>query len=160
MVMADLYGPLPKGRFGSAYILVIQDSFSKFVKFYDLKKATAQAAMIKFKHFTKIIKPKAVMTDNGRQFISDLWKNTLNELGIKSIHTTVRNPRPNTTERVNKEIGRLFRTYCHQNHRGWNTILPKLEELYNNTQYKSTSFTPNEILLCNKISFDSYILTC
>ncbi|KAI5635141.1 integrase core domain-containing protein [Phthorimaea operculella] len=77
LVCADLYGPLPKSSFGSAYILVIQDSFSKFVKMYDLKKATARAVVTKFKQFCQIIKPKVVMTDNGSQFISDLWRNTL-----------------------------------------------------------------------------------
>lgn len=157
LVMADLYGPLPKGQFGSAYILVIQDSFSKFVQFYDLQRATSRAVVGKVKQFITIIKTKTILTDNGSQFISDLWRNTLKDLGIKVIYTTVRNPRPNTTERVNKEIGRLFRTYCHSNHKGWVAVLPKLEELYNNTCHDTTGFTPCEILYgeSNKLTFDS-----
>ncbi|KAI5633930.1 integrase core domain-containing protein [Phthorimaea operculella] len=131
LVCADLYGPLPKSSFGSAYILVIQDSFSKFVKMYDLKKATARAVVTKFKQFCQIIKPKVVMTDNGSQFISDLWRNTLSEMGIKFIYTTIRNPRPNITEQT----------------------------LYNNTYHESTKFTPNEIVygLSNSLSFDTYL---
>lgn len=39
IVMADLYGPL------HSYILVIQDSFSKFVKLYDLTKASSRAVV-------------------------------------------------------------------------------------------------------------------
>lgn len=146
LVMADLYGPLPKGRFGAQYILVVQDSFSKFVKLFDLKKATAKAVLSKFKKFVSILKSKAVMTDNGSQFISDTWKTGVKALGLKTIYTTVRNPRPNTTERVNKELGRLFRTYCSNNHRGWATILPRIENLYNNTFHESTGFTPNEVV--------------
>lgn len=159
LVMADLYGPLPKGQYGSAFILVIQDSFSKFVQFYDLKRATARAVVGKVKQFISIIQMKTILTDNGSQFISDLWRNTLDELGIKVIYTTVRNPRPNTTERVNKEIGRLFRTYCHSNHKGWVSVLPKLEELYNNTCHDTTGFTPCEVLYgeSNKLTFDSYL---
>lgn len=45
IVMIDLYGPLPTGQYGNNYILVIQDSFSKFVKFYELRKATSQAVV-------------------------------------------------------------------------------------------------------------------
>ncbi|KAI5651331.1 integrase core domain-containing protein [Phthorimaea operculella] len=159
LVCADLYGPLPKSSFGSAYILVIQDSFSKFVKMYDLKKATARAVVTKFKQFCQIIKPKVVMTDNGSQFISDLWRNTLSEMGIKFIYTTIRNPRPNITERVNRELGRMFRTYCHKNHKGWNNYLKNIETLYNNTYHESTKFTPNEIVygLSNSLSFDTYL---
>lgn len=146
LVMADIYGPLPKGKFGASYILVIQDSFSKYVKFYDLKKASARAIIGKIKMYLKIIKAKSIMTDNGSQFISDLWKSSLSELGIKVLYTTVRNPRPNITERVNRELGRLFRTYCHASHNSWATLLPVLEKLYNNTHHTSTGFTPNEIL--------------
>lgn len=158
-VMADLYGPLPKGKYGSAYILVFQDSFSKFVKLYDLRRATAKAVISKLKNFIKFIKPKAIMTDNGSQFISDLWRKLLSELGIKALYTTVRNPRPNITERVNKELGRIFRTYCHNSHKSWNTILPKIELLYNNSFHNSTGFTPNEILYGkgNALSFDKYL---
>lgn len=156
LVMADLYGPLPKSRFGATYILVIQDSFSKFVKLYDLRKATARAVVTKLKHFTTIIKPKVVMTDNGSQFISMLWRNTLKDMGIKPIYTTVRNPRPNTTERVNKELGRLFRTYCYRNHKGWATLLPSIEKLYNNTYHESIGYTPLEVIsgISNTMSFD------
>lgn len=156
LVMADLYGPLPKGAMGYVYILVVQDSFSKFIKLFHLKRATAAAVVAAIKRFTKIIKPKAIMTDNGSQFISALWRSTLNELGIKAIYTTVRNPRPNTTERVNKELGRLFRTFCHEDHRTWVKYVPKIEELYNNTLHESTGYTPCEIMYgeSTKLTFD------
>lgn len=156
IVMADLYGPLPSGKFGMNYILVVQDSFSKFVKFYDLRKATAISVLTKVRKFFRIIKPRAIMTDNGSQFASRMWKEVMKEEGVRVIYTTVRNPRPNTTERVNKELGRLFRTYCRTNHKGWVDILPKLEVLYNNTYHESTGFTPCEILYSEptRLSFD------
>lgn len=98
LVMADLYGPLPTGKFGMNYILVIQDSFSKFVKLYDLKKATALSVLCKGKKFMNIINPKAIMTDNGSPFASRLWKDFMEKAGVRTIYTTVRNPRPNTTD--------------------------------------------------------------
>lgn len=161
LVMIDLYGPLPTGTFGMNYILVIQDSFSKFIKLYELRKATARAVLGKVKQYFNIIKPKAIMSDNGTQFISKLWKEYMLQRGVKVIYTTVRNPRPNTTERVNKELGRLFRTYCGTNHKGWVNILPKIEVLYNNTYHESTQFTPCEILYgeSTKLTFDSVLLS-
>ncbi|CAK1599216.1 unnamed protein product [Parnassius mnemosyne] len=159
IVMADLYGPLVSGTFGYTYIFVIQDSFSKFIKLYPLKQSTAKSVVTKVKHFVEIIKPKAIMTDNGKQFVSNHWKQSMRDLNIKPIYTTVRNPRPNTTERVNKELSRLFRTLCHTNHKDWALILPKLEELYNNSYHNSTGFTPCEILYgeSNEMSFDKVI---
>lgn len=87
-----------------------------------------------------------MMSDNGSQFTSRVWRDFMEQSGVKIIYTTVRNPRPNTTERVNRELGRLFRIFCAKKHTSWVAILPKLEELYNNTYHGSTGFTPCEIL--------------
>lgn len=159
LVMIDLYGPLPAGKFGMNYILVLQDSFSKFVKFFELKQATTRSVLGKTKKFFEIIKPKAIMSDNGSQFSSKTWKETMEYLGVRVVYTTVRNPRPNSVERVNKELGRLFRTYCRTNHKGWVSVLPKLEELYNNTYHDSIGFTPCEVMYGKsaEISFDKLI---
>lgn len=96
-----------------------------------------------------------MLSDNGSQFASKQWQDNMAKHGVKVLYTTVRNPRPNTTERVNKELGRLFRTYCRNNHCGWVSVLPKLENLYNNTYHESTGYTPCEIMYGNKteISF-------
>lgn len=157
LVMVDLYGPLPAGKFGMSFILVIQDSFSKFVKFYELRKATSRSVISKMKNFFSIIKPQTIMSDNGAQFASRLWKDSMQELGIKVIYTTVRNPRPNTTERVNKELGRLFRTYSSKSHKSWVSVLPKLEILYNNTFHESIKFTPCEVMYgeSTRLTFDN-----
>lgn len=159
LVMVDLYGPLPTGAFGMNYILVLQDTFSKFVKFYELRQATARSVIGRVKKFFEIIKPKAIMSDNGSQFASKTWKEFMEQKEVKVIYTTVRNPRPNTVERVNRELGRLFRTYCGTRHKSWVAALPKLEELYNNTLHGSTGFTPCEIMYgeSTKLSFDKYL---
>lgn len=159
LVMVDLYGPLPTGLFGMNYILVLQDSFSKFIKLYELRKATSNAVLGRVRKFFELIKPKAIMSDNGSQFTSRIWNETMQQEGVKVIHTTVRNPRPNTTERVNRELGRLFRTYCRTNHRGWVTVLPRIEELYNNTFHESTKYTPCEVMYGHptRLSIDANI---
>ncbi|KAI5645863.1 integrase core domain-containing protein [Phthorimaea operculella] len=109
LVMGDLYGPLPRAQSRYSYIFVLQDSFSKYIKLYGLSRATSRAVLKKLKEFVRIIKPKIVMTDNGRQFISMIWRTGLRELGIRALYTSIRNPRPNTTERVNKELSKYFR---------------------------------------------------
>lgn len=159
IVMTDLYGPLPTGKFGMNYILVVQDSFSKFAKFYALRKATTRAIISRIRHFNQIIKPKAILSDNGSQYTSKEWNKFLQEEGIRIIHTTVRNPRPNSVERLNREIGRLFRVYCGKNHKSWVSLLPQLEVLYNNTNHNSTGYTPCEIMYGRavELTFDKEI---
>lgn len=160
LVMADLYGPLPISRGGISHIFVIQDSFTKYIKLYGLKAATARAVVSRMRDFALTIKPKKVMTDRGRQFIGDVWRLGLRGIGVKTIYTSIRNPRPNTAEVVNKQLGKFFRIYCHEQHRSWGCWLKKIEELYNNTLHLSTGFTPNEVLSGNstQLSIDRSLI--
>lgn len=146
IVMVDWFGPLPKSRFGMQYVLVIQDAFSKYVQLYPTRIASTQTAIRCVCDYYETIQFKTIVSDNGSQFTSKLWYETLNKMGVRISHTTVRNPRPNCTERVNKELGRLMRTYCHRSHRSWGLILKNIETCYNNTIHASTGYTPIEIL--------------
>lgn len=146
LVFADLYGPLPSGMFGNKFIFVIQDSFSKFIKLYPLKRATGKSVVPCVKKFHTVINIAHIVTDNGAQFISRVWEDELSRLGIRLSHTSVRNPRPNSTERVNKELGRMFRTYCDKSHKSWVSLIPQIEDCYNKVIHTSTGYSPEEVL--------------
>lgn len=159
IVMIDWYGPLPSGQFGMQYILVIQDAFSKFIQLYPTKGATTRLAVKRVEEYNKIISIRTIVSDNGSQFTSRLWYEAMEGLGIRISHTTVRNPRPNCTERVNRELGRLLRTYCHRSHQGWVKILENIERCYNNTIHSSTGYSPSEILhgRSPRLELDNYL---
>ena len=145
-VFADLYGPLPTSRFGYKYLFVMQDSFSKYLKLYTLRKATSKGVLCHVKKYHSIIKIERVVTDNGTQFTSEVWTRGLSELEIEISHTTIRNPRPNCTERVNRELGRLFRCYSHNRHNSWADFVGRIEDTYNNLTHSATGFTPVQIV--------------
>jgi hypothetical protein len=44
-----------------------------------------------------------------------------------------------------RELGRLFRCYCSDNHASWSKWLPQLEEWFNTTCHESTGFAPYEL---------------
>lgn len=114
---------------GTHYILAILDIFSKYIKLYALKRATTTAILNKLEkgYITEIGKPEAILTDNGTQFTSSKWKNRLNELNITTCYTTAYHPQSNPVERYNREIGRLLRTYCNEQHSKWPNFLDKIE---------------------------------
>jgi hypothetical protein len=86
----DLYGPLPVGRGGVLYILVLLDVFSKYVKLYPLRAATTRACLNKVTghYINQVTKPKCVLSDNGTQFASPTWRKRLAELDISDFHLT------------------------------------------------------------------------
>ncbi|KAI5631574.1 hypothetical protein NE865_15721 [Phthorimaea operculella] len=53
----------------------------------------------------------------------------------------------------------MFRAYCHEKHGRWASVLPQIEELYNNTTHDSTGFTPCQIMYGKpvKMTFDKYL---
>ncbi|XP_023028732.2 retrovirus-related Pol polyprotein from transposon 17.6 [Leptinotarsa decemlineata] len=143
----DLMGPLPRARGGVTQLLVVVDAFSKYVCLYALKRATASAILncLLHKHFVRLSLPESILSDNGTQFTSQLWLNTLQEKGIKVRHTSVYYPQGNLTERHNREIGRIIRAFCHSAHTKWVSMLPKGEKWLNRSYSSSTGYTPEEL---------------
>lgn len=86
--------------------------------------------------------PKTVNSDHGVQFVSKVWQTRLSELGVVVTITSIYHPESNPAERVMRELGRLFRTYCHDNHAEWPHYVQYIEWVLNNTIHESTGFTP------------------
>ena len=147
LVTVDFYGPLPRARGGAEYVLVVLDAFSKLVRLYAMKRATAQMSVKKIieNYIPECGKTLRISSDNGTQFRSPKWKNTLEREGIKVIYSSIRHPQSNPTERVMREIGRLFRTYCNNRHTTWANHLKTIENILNITTHYSTECTPFEI---------------
>jgi hypothetical protein len=110
LVTVDYYGPLPASRSRVTYIFVVIDAFSKFVRLYPLRRAQAKISAKKIVYdFHRFIPVKVVVSDHGTQFQSPQWQDTLRSWSI-------RHPQSNPTERVMKELSRLFRIYCAEFH--------------------------------------------
>lgn len=124
----DLIGPLPRSRGGTTQLLVALDAFSKLVRLYALKRATAKSVLrcLIEKYFTELGIPNKILSDNGPQFSSHVFTNGLKDKGIQIVHTSQYYPHGNQVERANREIGRLLRAYCHGNHTGWVAMLDRM----------------------------------
>lgn len=146
LVAIDLYGPLPQSRGGVCYILVCLDVFTKFVALYPLKRATTISILNRLinNYIPSVIKPAVILCDHGSQFTSRSWYKTLTENGIRNRHTSIRHPQSNPSERVMRELGRLFRAYCHDRHTSWATFVPEISQWLNCTTHSGTGFTPYE----------------
>lgn len=87
-------------------------------------------------------KPKCILSDNGTQFRAKEWSKTLTEVGIKCKFISIYFPEGNLTERYNKEVGRMLRSYCHDKHTRWPTMLEFVERCLNNALNESTGYRP------------------
>ncbi|KAF4523986.1 hypothetical protein B566_EDAN013828 [Ephemera danica] len=90
-------------------------------------------------------KPRFVLSDNGTQFPALNWSKKLSAEDITARFTSKYNPQGNPCERVMRELGRLFRSYCNDCHTKWADSLPTIQFLLNVTTRSSTDMTPFEL---------------
>lgn len=147
LVTVDFFGSLPQSVGGVAYIFVVMDAYSKYVKLYAIKRETTRIALNKLfdKYIPEVGKPMKILSDNGTQFTSPLWSKTLQDANIKTVFCSIRHPQSNPTERIMRELGRLFRTLCSDSHTRWAKHLPEIEYYLNMTTHSSTGFSPHEL---------------
>lgn len=137
-ISIDLMGPLPTGRGGTHFILTVLDTFTKYIKLYALKKATKKAILKRIveDYIPSTGRPLTILSDNGTQFKTKIWEDTLREKGIETQFTTRYHPQANPVERYNQEIGKILRVYCNRQHTRWPMYLSQMEKWLNG--YKKT----------------------
>ena len=147
-VSADLLGPLPS----NAYIFVIVDYYSRYFEIaitnnISLEKITQLISQFCLTHGL----PISIHTDNGPQFISQHFKNSLSENGIVHRKTTPLWPQTNVeVERQNKSIMKRVRISQAEG-RDWKSELDKLLIMYRNTPNTITVVYPSQLLFGRKL---------
>lgn len=96
-VSMDIVGPLPTTSQNNSYILTIQDHLTKFSLPIPLKSSTAISVADAFlEHFICTFgTPKAILTDRGSNFMSNLIKRFTKKFKIKQFKTTAFYPQAN-----------------------------------------------------------------
>lgn len=85
--------------------------------------------------------PQNIVSDHGRQFIIKYCKLSLIKYKVKLSHTSIYHPQSFPADRVMRELGKMFRTYCHAKHSTWPQFVPYIDWTLNNIRHESTQHT-------------------
>ena len=109
------------------------DSFTRFTKLYPITKANTKTIvkLIKENCIKEVGLPISIISDHGTQFKGVKWQNAMKEIKIRTYKTSVYHPSSNPAERMLKEVGRLLRTYCHDQHLQWSEYVNQTEKFIN-----------------------------
>jgi len=126
-------------------LLVLIDRFSKWTELEPLRSATAESLKKAFREriITRYWVPKIVITDNGVQFASNIFKSFLAEMGTKQQFTAPYTPQENPTERANRTV--MIAQFAGQNQRNWDKKWPEIMQAVNTSVSESTGYTPSFI---------------
>ncbi|KAL0165523.1 hypothetical protein M9458_037367 [Cirrhinus mrigala] len=146
----DFATDLPPSK-GFTTILVVVDRFSKACKFVPLKglPTALETAEALFHHaFRHFGLPEDIVSDRRPQFISRVWREFFNLLGVSVSLSSGYHPQTNgQSERKIQELCRFLRVYCSNHQETWSQFLPWAEYTQNSLRQETTGLTPFQCVL-------------
>nr|KYP57968.1 Pol polyprotein [Cajanus cajan]KYP57996.1 Pol polyprotein [Cajanus cajan] len=132
----DILGPFPPVKCQLKFLLVAINYFTKWIKACPLAKITTKNIR-KFTWKSIICRfgiPHSLVTDNGRQFITQSFEDFLRELGIKHLPTLVEHLQTNgQVEAANKVVLRELKKRLGNAKGQWADELPSILWAYHCT---------------------------
>ncbi|UYV77636.1 hypothetical protein LAZ67_15001781, partial [Cordylochernes scorpioides] len=141
----DYLGRFPISHIGNRWIRVATDYLTRFAitKAATTAEATELATFLIEDVILKHGAPREIITDRGRNFMSQTIReiNTLN--GTIHRFTTAYHPQTNgLTERLNKTLTDMISMYVDVDQKNWDNILPYVTFAYNTARQETTGYSP------------------
>lgn len=149
MIHVDHLGPFCRTKKGYQYILVITDSFSKFVIAEPTRTVNSvETIRVLKKIFSLFGYPGRVVSDHGKAFTSRYFKRFSAQKQFRHTLNAIACPRANgQVERTNRTILDALRTTeGSETTNNWDNSLPDVVWGINNTMNATTNFTPYELM--------------
>lgn len=150
-IAIDYFGPLPMSEKGNVHILVIIDTFTKYVEIYPMK-SILTSELAKVLYYNYILRhgiPDEIISDNGAPFNSEFLQQLNQYLNIKISFTPPNHPSSNgIVERYMKTLRQMILVYAQKGSivKQWDTNLRLIRFVYNNMIHQSTGFSPFELV--------------
>ncbi|GFX77399.1 transposon Ty3-I Gag-Pol polyprotein [Trichonephila clavipes] len=92
-----------------------------------------------------------MISDNGPQFIFEIFEHLSNRLGIQHVKTVVYRPQSNRTERINRDLLQMIASFMNDNHETWDQFLREFAYAFRTAVNETTGKTPAELFLGRKL---------
>ena len=152
-VIIDCVGPLPKTKSGNQYLLTVMCASTRFPEAIPLRNISAKTivkALIKF--FTFVGLPKSIQSDQGSNFMSGLFQQVMDELGIKQYRSSAYHPESQgALERFHQTLKNMIRSYCFDTNRDWDEGVHLLLFAVRESVQESLGFSPFELVFGHSV---------
>lgn len=146
-VSMDLITSLPT-CVGTGYdaLAVFVDRLTKMIRVAPIKKSITAVELAQV--FMDVVyklhgMPKVIVSDRDPRFTGDFWRALFKHTGTKLAMSTAYHPQSDgQTERANRTIEEMLRSYVSPHQNDWDKHLTAVEFAYNNSVQASTGFTP------------------
>ena len=161
-VALDSIGPLPESEFGFKHILVVIDTFTRWVMLYPTRTLEAvECARALVQHFGIFGVAAEVCTDGGSQLENKLVNEILELVNARhSLSIPYSSEENGIVERINKEVMRYIRAlvFDERSPSKWPDYCPFAQRICNAEVVSSMGHRPAELLFGSAINLDRSIL--
>ena len=145
-VSLDFIFGFPSDKTGNTGVAVFTDRLGKMVHMAPVResitaKQTAQLFLDRiFMHHGL---PETLVSDRDPRFTAHFWRELFQLLGTRLAMSTSAHPQTDgQTERANRVIEDILRSFCAANPSQWSSLLPMVEFAINNSVHSSHGYTP------------------
>lgn len=147
VVTMDFITGLPKTKRGSDSVVVYVDKSSKMLHF-DATTTNVSAPGVARLFFDTIFRlhgiPRVIISDRDSKFTGKFWQELFRLCGTRLAMSTSFHPQTDgQTERANRTLVEMLRSFVNTSHDDWDVHLPALEFAYNNSINPSTASHPS-----------------
>jgi hypothetical protein len=155
----DTIGPLPMTEEGYDHIVVIIDSFSRYMTLYPAKGIDGvQAAEALLHHMGNYGAPNEVLSDGGPEYATPLIRELLGMTGTEHLLTIAYSKAENSmVERANKEVNRWTRDILYDKRvedTEWIYYLPFVQRIHNATTVSSIGASPAQLVFGDRFDLN------
>lgn len=143
----DHLGPYVRSGGGFCYIMMVVDSYSKFLFARATKSTNSKEVIQNLKDlFSMFAVPKRIISDRGKAFTSQAFQKFVFSYQVKHVLNSVSSPRSNgQVERYNLTLKNAINASVNEENE-WYSVLPDVVWGINNTINESTGFTPHRLM--------------
>ena len=140
----DLMGPFPVTSRNKRFLLVIVDYFTRWIELFPLNTTTSNviSELLVDQLFTRYGLPKYILSDNGPQFVSNMFRSFCDTMKIQQKLTANYHPQSNMTERVNRTLKPLIAIYAQRLPHSWDKEIQKLAFAIRTSVNETTGESP------------------
>lgn len=145
----DICGKVPKTAEGYEYILIAVEAFSGWPVMVPLfKQCAKEIAMALITHVFSIFgSPISILTDQGKAFESQLFKEIMELYHIRKYRTSTFHPSANgKAERWIKTLKQHLSILVHAAQKDWVKYLPFIAQAYRSLPHSVHKFSPYEVM--------------
>ena len=142
----DLVGPLPLIGKGHDGIVVFVDKFTKLCHMVPIVMTITAVQLAEVMFNVVVVNhgvPKNIISDRDPRFTAHVWEALWTLMNTKLSMSTAYHPQSDgQTERMNRTMEEMLRSYVNERGDDWDIHLPSCEFAYNTSVQASTGFSP------------------